>query len=193
MAEETKRPTAQEAAKAMNDVRKNAHAMPAEDLAKAKEAAAQKVAQASSSTEPQKKSLRDLSATEISKLAQVRPPADPTEVGNEFIQKAQDETEAVEQTPKAPAPTAADSKLVEVQEPTQEQRLMAAAMGTTAPASLASPKGAKRPFVVRGATIHTAEGRKKPGDKVMLTAAEAKHFNRLGNLAPYIGDDEEDA
>lgn len=49
--------------------------------------------------------------------------------------------------------------------------------------------GVKRQaFIVQNGGIHTASGKAEVGEKVMLTKDEAKHFNKLGRLAPYIED-----
>lgn len=45
-------------------------------------------------------------------------------------------------------------------------------------------------YVVRDADIWTAAGRVNVGEVVELEGAEARHFNTLGYLAPYIPDDE---
>lgn len=56
-----------------------------------------------------------------------------------------------------------------------------------------APKGARQKYMVQNASIFTTNGAKhRPGDVVELTAAEAKHFNKMGNLAPYIPDDSDD-
>ena len=61
----------------------------------------------------------------------------------------------------------------------------------TAPAK---PKvAAKRMFRVRkGCNFFTAEGKKRQGEVVELTSAEAKRFNKLQMLDPYLDDDEDE-
>lgn len=162
-----------------------------EEAAKAKEEANEVLAKAASETRPQEKSLKEMTPSEISKMAQVRTVADPTEVGNEFVQKIQDDTPAVEEGPKDRAPTAEESDLVEVTTNDRDMQIAAALAGKPIEATTQSaPSGARRKFVVRGANIHTADGKKKPGDVVELTSKEAKRFNDLGFLAPYLGEDE---
>lgn len=50
----------------------------------------------------------------------------------------------------------------------------------------ARPKTQK--FIVQNGSIFTEGGKARVGDTVELTAAEAKSFNRMGRLAPYIED-----
>ena len=45
-------------------------------------------------------------------------------------------------------------------------------------------------YVVRGTDIWTEAGRANEGETVELGGVEARHFNKLGYLAPFIEDEE---
>mgnify|MGYP001820717733 CR=1 FL=1 len=52
---------------------------------------------------------------------------------------------------------------------------------------------ATKKFVVQKCNIFVESGKKsKIGDVVELTAAQAKQFNKVGALAPFIEDDDEE-
>lgn len=55
----------------------------------------------------------------------------------------------------------------------------------------AEKKEATQKYVVSTGSIFTEGGKAKPGDVVELTAAEARNFNRMGRLKPYIPEDDE--
>ena len=64
----------------------------------------------------------------------------------------------------------------------------------TAPAAKsddAAPAPKKKRYTVARTSIHTEDGKFGPGDTVLLTTKEAKHFLAQKALAPYIGDEEE--
>ena len=46
-------------------------------------------------------------------------------------------------------------------------------------------------YVVQGAAIFTDSGKVRPGEVAHLTAAEARSFNKMGRLKPFIADEVE--
>lgn len=159
-----------------------------EEIAAAKEKAAKELSKKPADTRPQTRDLKEKTPEEISAIAQVRRVVDPTAVGNEFVEKVQDVTEPVAETPKEEAPELGETDIdrgARLATRDAEPR----AVSRSAQANSA-PKKSK--YVVKGANVHTASGKKKPGEVVELTAKEAKHLNRHGALAPYIEDDATD-
>lgn len=47
-------------------------------------------------------------------------------------------------------------------------------------------------YIVQGGSIFTSSGKARPGDVVELTRDEAKHYNALGRLAPFIDNEDEE-
>ena len=48
---------------------------------------------------------------------------------------------------------------------------------------------ATKKYVVQGASIFTDNGKVRPGEVAHLTAAEARSFNKMGRLKPYLDDE----
>lgn len=161
-----------------------------EEIAAAKEKAAKELSKKPADTRPQTRDLKEKTAEEISAIAQVRRVVDPTAVGNEFVEKVQDVTEPVAETPKEEAPELGETdidrgaRLASRRDEPETRTASRSAQANTAPK--------KSKYVVKGANVHTEQGKKKPGDVVELTAKEAKHLNKHGALAPYIEDDATD-
>lgn len=53
----------------------------------------------------------------------------------------------------------------------------------------ASSRANTTKYVVTGGSIFTEGGKVRPGETVELTAAEARSFNRMGRLKPYIDEE----
>lgn len=135
-------------------------------------------------------------ASEVSRRAQKRDVRGPEEVGNEFVPDEQANTAAVETTPKVD-PGKEPKNDEGVRETGASTSRTASARkantsdgGTTAVA--ADKPAPTRKYRVGGAGIHTAEGKKKPGEVVNLTAPEARAFNKAKAILPYIPEEGED-
>lgn len=125
---------------------------------------------------PESKADRDAAASEASLNAQVRHTRSAEEVGNEFVPQDQGKPISVAETPKA----AADDSEVKPRRTASSDN------------DAQSSGPATRDYVVGDRGIHTSEGKKKPGERVALTAAEARAFNKQKAILPYIPDEGEE-